>query len=91
MNPYPSLVVVQRWFDLLEAIVVLDFLEGKGSKRMRMIAVRNYNFLDIQVSALVFACTAILLLLHEFSDVLEIKLSELIPIHRHIHIKLLNL
>lgn len=57
-----------------------------------MIVVRDHSFLNIQVSALILACAAaVLLLLHELSDVFEVVLSELVPVHRHIDIQLLDL
>lgn len=56
---------------------------------MWMVAIRNHSFLDIQVPTLIFAgAAAIIFLLHELSDVLEVVLSELVSIHRHIHVKL---
>lgn len=59
---------------------------------MGVAAVGNQGFFNIQVPALIFAgAAAVLLLLHEFPDVLEVVLSELVPIHRHIHIQLLYL
>lgn len=59
---------------------------------MGMVVVRDHSFLNIQVSALILACAAaVLLLFHELSDVLEVVLSELVPVHRHIDIQLLDL
>lgn len=56
-----------------------------------MVVVRNHSFLNIQVSALILACAAaVLLLLHELSDVLEVVLSKLVPVHWHIDIQLLD-
>ena len=56
-----------------------------------MIAVGNHRFLDIQVPALVLACAALLLLLHELSYVPEVVLPELVPVHWHVHVQLLDL
>lgn len=57
-----------------------------------MIAIGNHRFLDIQVPALVLArAAAVLLLLHELSDVPEVVLPELVPVHWHVHVQLLDL
>lgn len=50
------------------------------------------RLLDIKISTLAFTeITIVLLFFHELSYILQVKLPELISIHRHIHIQLFDL
>jgi hypothetical protein len=54
---------------------------------MSMAITRHYRLLNIQVSTFILACAiTIILLLHELSNILEIVLPELVPVHRNIDI-----
>jgi hypothetical protein len=95
LDPNPSFIVVEGGFDVSHSVILSDFAEGVLDFVLGAGVDHLADLVHVEVDVLVGggltdSRSVGLIFFHKLLQQLQVMISELLPVHRHVHVQLLD-